>query len=263
MMSKALFTFLDQSTTINKYIEITKSKSELRGISLNEQGFKRSINKIVEEPLFKKISGELEKNYPEFAALMQEFRDGILLFKVEALEVWDKLKFDTTLAKTYYDSTKTRYKTSPAYDLTEIYMLTDSAAQEVYKLAKTTADFDLLAEQHTQRAGYREKKGKWGLVYIKDSKIAQMVDSLKPSVGTILEPRNFERGYSIIKVNKYEKPRQKTFEEAIPDFAPEVQDILQKQLTEKWLKQLKSKYKINIDSKTISSVINQIKKSGK
>jgi len=263
MFEKTLFTFLNQNTS-KKFIETTtKAKNELRGLSLNEQGFKRGINKIVEEPLFKKIASELEKDYPDFAALMQEFRDGILLFKVEAIEVWDKLKFDTTLAKTYYDSTKNKYKTTPAYDLTEIYMLTDSAAQEVYKLAKNTNDFELLAEQHTQRAGYREKKGKWGLCYTKDSKIAQMVDTLKPAVGQVLPPRPFERGFAIIKVNKFEGPRQKTLDEAIPDFAPEVQDILQKQLTEKWLHQLKSKFKVNIDTKKISSVINQIKSSNK
>jgi len=142
-------------------------------------------------------------------------------------------------------------------------MLTDSAAQEVYKLAKNTQDFELLAEQHTQRAGYREKKGKWGLCYTKDSKIAQMVDTLKPVTGEVLPPRPFERGYSIIKVNKFEGPRQKTFDEAIPDFAPEVQDILQKQLTEKWLQQLRTKFKVNIDNKKISSVIKQLKSSNK
>jgi len=263
LFEKPLYSFLNQNTTIKKFVELSKTKNELRGLSLNDQGFKRGINKIVEEPMFKRIASELERDYPDFATLMQEFRDGILLFKVEAIEVWDKLKFDTTLAKTYYDSTKNRYKTTPAYDITEIYMLTDSAAQEVYKLAQNADDFELLAEQHTQRAGYREKKGKWGLCYTKDSKIAQMVDTLKPTVGTILPPRPFERGYSIIKVNKFEGPRQKTFDEAIPDFAPEVQDILQKQLTERWLQQLKSKFKVNIDNKKVNSVIKQIRSSNK
>ena len=34
----------------------------------------------------------IEKEYPDFESLMKEFRDGILLFKVEAMEVWDKMK---------------------------------------------------------------------------------------------------------------------------------------------------------------------------
>lgn len=263
MYKKSLYSFINKSNTIGEFLDYTKTKNELRGLSLNEQGFKRGINKLIEEPLFNTIAVELEKSYPDFAALMQEFRDGILLFKVEALEVWDKLKFDTTLAKTYYDSTKSRYRTSPAYDLTEIYMLSDSAAQEVYKLAKSTDDFEQLAEQHSQRAGYREKRGNWGLCYTKDSKIAKLVDTLNPKVGAILPPTPFERGFSIIKVNKYEGPRPKTFEEAIPDFAPEVQDILQKQLTENWIKELKNKFKVNIDKKKIVSVVGQIKKSNK
>ncbi len=259
--SKGLYNFNKKQTSIGDFITSMNKKTELRGTSLNEDGIKKAINKLIDPETFDLATRTLENDYPEFAALMREFRDGILLFKVEAQEVWDKLKFDSTLARAFWDTTKSKYMTVPMYDFSEIYVMSDSLAQDIYKKAKNGDKFDILAENFTQRANFREKKGLWGRMGVKDNELAKICNEKKAKTGTILEPFAFEKGFSIIKVNNFEPPRQKMFEEAISDFAPEFQELMQKTLIEKWLNNVRVKYPVEIFNSDLEQLISEFKKS--
>ncbi|TAL67673.1 MAG: hypothetical protein EPN82_13585 [Bacteroidetes bacterium] len=256
--TEVLFTFQGKPTTIGEFIELMQKKSELRGLGTNSAGLNKAIDKITSPSVFDAASKMLETEYEDYAQLLREFRDGILLFKVEDIEVWSKLKFDSTLARTYWDTTKTRYNTEPTYDISEIYVLSDSSAKAIYKeLTEGEKVFDTLAAQNTQRAGYREKKGKWGKVTPKNNKLAKIAADKNAQAGMIIEPQPYEKGFSIIKVNSYEPVRQKTFEEAIPDFAPAFQDQIQKKLTAGWLSNLKEKFNVKVYTDKIDKIIKQ------
>jgi hypothetical protein len=195
--------------------------------------------------------------------LISEFRDGILLFKVAADEVWDKLKFDSTAAYKYWEPRKNKYKTFIEYDLTEVYVLSDTVAKEIAKFAKEGTSIEKLAEQYTQRKGYREKKGNWGIVSTKDNKLALAVMKLNPKDGEIVGPFPFEDGYAVVKVNKVIPSRVKTFDEAIPDFAPEYQEMMQTKLENQWIKKLRKKFKVKIYKDKLNKVIAALKKRNK
>ena len=74
-------------------------------------------------------------------------------------------------------------------------------------------------------------------------------------VGDISEPVAFEGGWSIIKLNAFEKSRKKTFPEAISEIAPKVQDIIQKQLTNNWLDKVRKNFTVKIDKKALQSAL--------
>ncbi len=258
--SDVLFSFQGKSTTVGEIVDMMQKKSELRGLGTNSTGFYKAIDKITSPAVFDAASRSLENEFEDYAQLLSEFRDGILLFKVEDIEVWSKLKFDSTLSRVYWDSTKTRYNTEPTYDLSEIYVLSDSTAKALYKeLTEGDKVFDTLASQNTQRAGFREKKGKWGKVTPKNNKLAKIAADKNARAGMIIEPQPYEKGFSILKVNSYEPVRQKTFEEAIPDFAPAFQDQIQKKLTMAWLNNLRVKFNVHIYDDRIDKIIKQFK----
>lgn len=258
---KELFKFNSKSHSVGDMIGLMNKRSDFRGLSTNEEGIKKAILKLVDPEAFEIATRNLENEYPEFAALIKEFKDGILLFKVEALEVWDKLKFDSTAARFYWDTTKANYRTPESYDISEIYVLTDTLANEIYFKAKSTNDFDALAEQTTQRQGFREKKGRWGKLTVKDSDLAKKCKELNAKTGDILKPMEIDKAYSIIKVNEFFEPRMKTFEEAIPDFAPEFQELMQKNLVDKWLSSVQVKNPVSIKTAEMEKVVKELKKS--
>ncbi len=241
--------------TVGAFLDSLKARRE--PYTLNRQGITTALNKITDPLIVERLTADLDRQYPEFARLVREFRDGILLFKVEDKEVWSKLKFDTTLARAYWDSTKTRYRTEPTYDISEIFVLSDSIAREVVQRAQQTtsqSEFEKLAEEFTQRAGYREKKGHWGKVTARSSKIGALVEQSNPQEGQILGPLKFENGYSIVRINAFYPARQKTFEEAIPDIASAVQEIKQRMLSEQWLEQLRKKFRVEYQMATINKL---------
>ncbi len=255
--AKTLYTMPNRNITIGGMIDSLRKRSDMRGSSLSKNGINNALNKIADPYVAAEAAKTLEREYPEFASLIREFRDGILLFKVEEQEVWSKLKFDSTAARVYWDTTKTRYMTEYKYDVTEIYSLADTTAKKLYDQARQTKnkeEFETEATLYTQRDGYREKKGNWGVLSVRNSKLAQLIDPLKPKSGDLLGPLPFEKGFTIVRVNDVQTPRQKTFEEAIPDFAPAFQDLTQKRLSEGWISRLREKYEVKIDQAKINSL---------
>lgn len=262
--NEVLFGILNKLFTVEEFVKTLRQKPEFRTTALNRSGLLNAIDRIVRPIVLDKATENLEYQMPEFASMVKEFSDGILLFKVEAIEVWDKLKFDTTFARQYWEKNKSEYKTYPTYDINEIYVLNDSLANLVYqKLTKEGASFEELASQYTQRANFREKKGYWGKISTKDNNLARKLLEMDAKVGSIVGPIKYDDGYSIVRINAFEPAREKTFEEAIPDFATEVQEILQKQLLEKWLTEAKKRIPVKIFEQKLTSVVSTLKKQNK
>ncbi|OGU59153.1 MAG: hypothetical protein A2X64_07110 [Ignavibacteria bacterium GWF2_33_9] len=252
---KNLFTIASKSYSVNDFISEMFTNPKLKGFATNNQGITNAIKKFIEPQVIEFATHNLENKYPDFKQLLSEFNDGILLFKVETMEVWDKLKFDSVAAEKYYNTNKANFKTEPKFDVDEIYVLSDSLAQEIYKKVLNGENFDTLATQFTQRTGYREKAGKWGVVSGETNKLGKIVLAMKVEDPIVLAPQKLENGFTIIKVNKYFPPRQKTFEEAIPDFASRLQEQTQKKLLNEWLENLRKKYPVKVDSKNVEKVI--------
>lgn len=233
-------------------------RPDIRATNLNRMGIARSLDKIFDPKVTKRATENLERDYPDFAALMKDFRDGILLFRVEEKEVWSKLKFDSAAARGYYDTTKTRWKTDVKYDISEIYVKSDSLATSLKNRIAAGESFEKLAEEYTERPGMKDKKGRYAApLSAKENKAAALVERMGTKTGMLVGPERLEQGYAIIKVHDILQPRMKTFEEAIPDFAPAFQDIMQKRLTEQWLERVKKKFPTMIDNAKFAALFNK------
>lgn len=256
LLNKTIFEMNKKKYTVSDFVKILNENNEFKGYSLNLDGFLRALQNYSRPIAFDEETKNYESKNADFAAMMKEFRDGILLFKVEGDEVWNKLKFDSTKALDYYTKNKDKYKTDLSYDLSEILVFNDSAAKEIKTKLKAGAIFDTLAKQSTQRGGMRDKAGHLGIMSTVKDEQARLALPLSPKKGQILEPIKLEKGIAILRINDIIPSRPKTFEEAIPDFATVFQEIRQKEITDNWLNNVKKETKIVINKKTIDAITN-------
>ena len=252
--SKVLYSTDMKKITIADILDSIKIRKDMRVTPLSRAGITSVLEKMTTPDAFAYLTRNLDKDYPEFAQLQKEFKDGILLFKIEEQEVWNKLKFDTLQAKEYWEANKNKYMTENQYSFTEVFVLADSLSKVIYSKAKAGEDIEKLAAEFTQKSGMRERKGRHDMEYAKDNRLVQEILKLKLKEGEISEPIKIDKGYSIIKLNQILPPKVKTFEEAIPDFAPTFQDKTQKALSEKWVQNLREKIPVVINNKMIDSL---------
>ncbi len=254
LLNKVLFEMNKKKYTVSEFVKILNENNEFKGYSLNLDGFLRAIQNYTRPIAFDEETKNYESVNPDFASMMKEFRDGILLFKVEGDEVWNKLKFDSTKAREFYTINKDKYKTDLSYDLSEILVFNDSAASKISNNLKSGTNFDTLAKQSTQRGGMREKAGRLGVMSTVKDEQAKLALPFSPKKGQILQPIKLEKGIAVLRINEIFPVRQKSFEEAIPDFATAFQEIRQKEITDNWLNSVKKETKIVINKKTIDTI---------
>jgi peptidyl-prolyl cis-trans isomerase SurA len=256
ILSQTLYSIEGKNYTLKEFIEVLKTKNEFKGYATNRFGFMQAIRKLVHPIAFELETKDYEKRNKGFAAMLKEFDDATLLYKVESDVVWNKLKFDTTEAKSYYEKHKNEFKTDLSYEIGEIYVFNDSLANAIYDaVANKGESFEKLAAQKTQRAGKRKIGGDMGIVSGKTNKFGKLVAERDPKPGKLLKPIKLEKGgYSIIRVKNIVPIRTKTFDEAIPDFAATLQETKQKRLTKEWLSGIKETTKININQKSINKI---------
>lgn len=240
--------------TTQTFVDSLRLQRDFRGYTMNRSGIERAMNKIVDPLLLAQATKGLDKKDADFASLMREFNDGILLFKVEEQEVWSKLRFDTADAQRFFDTTRTRWVTDTRYVISEIYTLNDSATNSIQKQLLGGASFADLAREHTQRQGMREKSGLYGPLSPKTSALARYAEEHKMTPGTVSAPFTVDRGTAIIRLESIEPPRLKSFQEALPELAPAYQDQLQKRLTEDWLGDVRKRHQVVLNTKVIDSI---------
>lgn len=253
LRAQAVLSWPEGRLTVGAIIDSVKNRADLRGYVITQSKFQDFVHKITDPAVLKKATAQLEKEYPDFGSLMKEFRDGILIYRVENEEVWSKMAFDSSKAFEFWQTVRAEYKTPKRYDVTEIFVLSDSVAKDVHKQALAGANFGELAGQYTQRDRFREKKGAWGFVAF-DSPMGKIAEENGMKPGDISKPFKTQNGWSIVRVNGMEMPREKTFEEAIPDLAARYQDHVQQQLSAQWIQRLRSSYPVKLNMAEINSL---------
>jgi peptidyl-prolyl cis-trans isomerase SurA len=162
--------------------------------------------------------GRLESKYPDFKALMREYEEGILLFEVTKMSVWDRATKDTSGLKAFHEANTQKYMWGERAMITS-YTLQSSDEKMIKKVRKLAKKFG------PEKAAYKVNKKEVVLSY-QQSKVTQQDDDVQGF--------DWQPGYqSATKKND------------------EGQSILEKF----WVIDLKEKYKVNINNDVLESLI--------
>ncbi len=189
----------------------------------------------------------LEEKYPEFKALMREYREGIMLFEITKREVWDKASQDTIGLQNFYENNKSKYKWDERAKvvLYTVNTTDESLIAKFEKLAKKKSPEKVLAKMNKVRevVTYQTdtyEKGK-----------NKMVDAVVWKKGMLSSKWEDEGTFKYVKIDDILPETVKPLSEARGYVIADYQDYLEKN----WIKELKDAYPLKIDEAVFKTLI--------
>ncbi len=195
------------------------------------------------------FNDNLEKEFPEFANVMDEYRDGLLLFDLMEKEIWEKSKTDTIGLKKFYDLNKDKYTWKTRLDITVASSTKEDVVKEAMKMLKANATTDeIKAKLNTkEKIDVMSSKG----VYEEGNDAIPKGTKMQTGVSEITKQGEY---YFVSLVNKVLPAGNKTLEEckgkAINDY--------QQNLEANWVTNLKSEYVVKVNKDTFDNVKKEI-----
>jgi peptidyl-prolyl cis-trans isomerase SurA len=218
----------------------------------------RPISKLVEKKYQEYVDAKvnelynnnLENEFPDFAAVMEEYRDGLLLFDLMEKEIWEKAKTDTIGLQNFYEARKNNYRWGNRVDALILSSTKMDMAKKAQKLLKQGKSAEFIKEKFNQN-GKVEVMSNAGIFEENSDALPKGLEK-KDGVSGILKDGEY---YFVVKINKHLEAGPKTLEEA----KGKVVNDYQQYLEEKWVSDLKQEFKVDVNQPAFEKVKKQIK----
>jgi peptidyl-prolyl cis-trans isomerase SurA len=243
-----LYSFLNQYITTREFANYI----EKRGSMIVTNDSVTFINRLIEtrasDQLINYENSVLEKKYPEFRYLMNEFHDGILLFEISGKKIWNRVSEDSSGLHRYYEEHKNSYLSRRGIDA-KIYIL--RSAKEEKSLYSAFKKYSRKPDTDSRLIEKFNKKNDT-LLIIKEGTWFKGDDHDIDSLQWITGFQSFKKdGFpSIIMINKIIDPVPLKYEEIQGEMMTGYQEYLESD----WIRQLKEKYTVKIDSLILEEV---------
>lgn len=248
--AKTILTIGDKTWNNKDFASILRSqqKGNTKGKSFEniiDEAFEAFVNKCVliyhEE--------NLENVNQEFAQILNEYREGLLLFDLMETKIWNTTKNDTLGIESYYNKNKQNYKWN-----TRVEAIVGTASQEddikeVVNMLKKGEEVDSIKEK-------LNTNGKQKVIFTSgtmdaDHQALPNNFEFKEGISKVYFQNNV---YYVVKVTKLIPESFRTLDEArgmvINDYQQEVE--------QNWINNLKSKYEVTINKDVLRKVKTQI-----
>ena len=190
---------------------------------------------FVEKMNFAYEEEHLEEKYPDFKNLMQEYRDGILLFELTDRMVWRKAVEDTIGLKKYYEINKTKYMWGKRVDAAIFDCSNAKAAKKVKKLVKKNTPDTLIYKKINAKdpLAVTITRGKF------EKGQNEIIDKITWQEGITDLPKSGQK-VTFVKIYKVLEPAPKE----LVEISGTVTSDYQAYLEDAWIRELKTKYPV-------------------
>lgn len=244
--NEILFYIDNHVVSLNSFIEyLIKNQSVGSNIDIMYQDF-LNISLLDYE------KSQLENKYPEYKALINEYREGILLFDLTNKKVWKKAVEDTVGLNEFFQQNKDNYTWDDRVEAT-IYTCNNTNTSikvraHIFKnkLGLKSENDDLLSKANeTNPLSLKIESKK----YLKGDN--KFIDELKWVKGTSPNIKQSDDSIVIIDIHNVLPKTYKTLEET----KGKVISDYQSELESAWINVLRNKYSVNVNKEVLYSII--------
>lgn len=232
-------------TTITQadFAKYIKSKSRKQKPISTAIMTKRLYDEFFVQSILDYEKSVLKLKYPEYKALVQEYRDGILLFELMDQKVWKKAVKDSTGLEAFYEAHKSDYMWDDRLDATVYTCNSEDNAKEVKEMLEAgKSDSAILATvNESSQLGVDIRNGKFTK---KDMPILEKVD-WKEGVYSVNDKANY-----VVVVREVLPSQPKSLDEA----RGVVTSAYQSHLEKSWIEELRAKYTYEVNQGVLEQV---------
>lgn len=209
----------------------------------------KEFESFFETSIFQYREDNLEVENQEFANILKEYRDGLLLFDLMEKEVWNKASKDTVGLDNFYNKNKSKYQWGDRVDVVIASTVDQSNLKKIIKMMKKDkSEEDIKNELNTSdKQNVIFTKG----IYKSNDPILPLNFVLKKGVSKAYE---HNESFHVIDVKAILPAGQKTLEEAkgnvINDYQSEIET--------NWINDLHNRFKIEINEEALNSIKTKI-----
>lgn len=130
-----VFTYSGGNVYGNELTAKLNKKIKKTSVADAEKYVNDKLNQLANAKMLAYEKENLAEKYPEYANLLNEYREGMLLFEISNRNVWDKAGKDKEGLEAYFNKNKSKYTTwtAPKFKGLLLYALNDSVENEVKK----------------------------------------------------------------------------------------------------------------------------------
>ncbi|MFD0861208.1 peptidylprolyl isomerase [Sungkyunkwania multivorans] len=189
----------------------------------------------------------LEKENQEFAAIVAEYRDGLLLFDLMQTEIWEKAKSDSIGLQGYYEKNKGKYRWKKRADVEIASCTKQSFAKKVRKLLAKQKSIQQIKDEINEGALINVIFTS-GTVEEGHQALPNGFKFTEEGVSRIYEEKD---DFVIVRVKDILPESQKSLQEAKGRVVNDYQQYLESQ----WAEKLRQGRTIVVDEKVLSKLI--------
>ncbi len=208
---------------------------------------------FTEKELYGLEEKQLDTKYPEFKALMKEYRDGIMLFELMDRNVWSKASKDSAGLEKFYETNKDKYMWGPSVT-GDLYKAKNQKAADA--LTKALKKKNITSEE-VLKAVNTEKEPDLVTLELGRFMLDRFSDAFKTQItsgGVTKASPNDDGSFTVLKADKlYKEPTFKTLAEARGFVIADYQEYLDKT----WNDSLKAEYPVTVNQNVLQTIIRQ------
>lgn len=241
----------DKKLNANQFIDfiIGKQKSNIKTKPISRL-VDELFEKFIDEQLIAYYNENLENEFPDFKNIMEEYRDGLLLFDLMEKEIWNRAKNDTIGLNEFFKNNISNYQWKKRYNV-DILSSTDAKIiEKAQKYLKKGKSIDYIKEQ-LNKGGKVNIMSKSGL-YEEDYDVLTQYQNVSKGVTSIVSKDKY---YFVLNIIDEKPAGAKELSECRGKVISDYQQYLENH----WVDELKKEFSIHINQEVFSKVKNQLK----
>ncbi len=250
-LTRVLFSVTGEKVTQGDFAEFISKNAYKRNPWPIDEYVYSLYQEFVKKWLIDYEDSNLENKYPEFRFMMQEYKDGMLLFEITERQIWSNLNDSTGLAEFFRNN---------IHD----YMWGERILASIF----TTGD-----ERLAERAARRARRSQWferrddawiidrlnrrsekdlvtvekDILHKGENKVTDKIKWEEEKVSEIYQTNGL---YQVVMIHEIIDPEPKSLDEVHEQVLTDYQDYLE----EKWIKELREKYNVTVNRDVLSTI---------